>query len=50
MSSGVGLKYGLDPALLWLSCRLEATVLIGPLAWEPPQATGGDLKRQKDQK
>ena len=37
-----------DPALLW--CRLVAATLIGPLAWEPPYATSGALKRQKDQK
>ena len=39
-----------DPALLWLWCRLEATALIRPLAWEPPYAKGEALKRQKDQK
>ena len=33
---------------LW--CRLAATVLIGPLAWEPPYAAGAALKRQKDKK
>ena len=31
---------------LW--CRLAAAALIGPLAWEPPGATGVALKRQKD--
>ena len=34
-----------DPALLWLWCRLAATALIRPLAWEPPA-----LKRQKKKK
>ena len=28
-------------------CRPAATALIGPLAWEPPYATGVALKRQK---
>ena len=30
--------------------ELAATALIGPLAWEPPYATGADLRRQQDQK
>ena len=34
-----------DLTLLW--CRPAATVLIGPLAWEPPYASGVALKRQK---
>ena len=38
MSCGVGRRRGLDPALLWLWCRLGATALIRPLAWEPPYA------------
>jgi len=38
MSRGVGCRCGLDPALLWLWCRLAATALIRPLAWEPPYA------------
>ena len=38
---------GLDPALLWLWHRLMATAPMGPLAWEPPYATGVALKRQK---
>ena len=33
---------------LW--CRLAATALIGPLAWEPPYAVGVALERQKRQK
>ena len=36
MSLGVGLRYGLDPELLWLWCRLAAAPLIGSLAWELP--------------
>ena len=35
-----------DLALLWLWCRLVATAPIGPLAWEPPDATGVALKEQ----
>ena len=47
MSCGVGRRRGLDLALLWLWCRLVATALIGPLAWEPPHAVGVALKQQK---
>ena len=36
-----------DPALLWLWCRLAATALNRPLAWEPPYAANAALKRQK---
>ena len=50
MSCGVGRRYGLDPALLWLWCRLAATALIRPGAWEPPYASGAALKRQKTKK
>ena len=35
-----------DPSLLWLWCRLAATALIGPLAWEPPYAMGVALKKK----
>ena len=38
-----------DPALLWLWCRPVATSPIGPLAWEPPYATGAALKSQNKQ-
>ena len=48
MSSGVGCRHSLDPALLWLWCRLAAAAPIGPLAWEPPYAMGAALNRQKD--
>ena len=34
-----------DLALLWLWRRLAAVVLIGPLAWESPHATGMSLKK-----
>ena len=47
MSCGAGCRCGLDPELLWLWCRLAATALIQPLAWEPPYASGSALKRQK---
>ena len=47
MSCGIGCRLGLDLALLWLWCRLAAAAPIGPLAWEPPYATGAALKKQK---
>jgi len=37
----------LDLALLWLWCRPAATVLIQPLAGEPPHAAGAALKKKK---
>ena len=51
MSCGVGRKCGLDPAWLWLRlrCRLAVTALIGPLAWEPPNAMGEALKKKKEE-
>ena len=45
VSCGVGCRGGLDPVLLWLWYRLEATAPNGPLAWEPPYAEGVALKR-----
>ena len=36
--------------ILRLLCRLAATALIGPLAWEPPDAVGGALKKPKKEK
>ena len=44
MSWGAGRKRSLDLASLWLWCRLAATAPMGPLAWEPPYATGLTLK------
>ena len=44
MSCGVGHRRGSDPALLWVWCRLAATALIRPLAWELPYAVGTSLK------
>ena len=38
VSCVVGCRHGLNPVLLWLWRRLAATVLIRPLAWEPPYA------------
>ena len=50
MSCGVGCRRGLDPVLLWLWRRLVATVLIRPLAWEPPHTVGVALKRKTKKK
>ena len=33
-SFDVGHRFGSDPVLLWLWCRLAAAVLIQPLTWE----------------
>ena len=44
MGRGVGCRHGSDPTLL---CRLVATALIRPLAWEPPYATGVALEKAK---
>ena len=49
MSSGVGRRRGSDLALLWLCQRLEATVLIRPLAWESPYALEM-TKKEKEKK
>ena len=50
MSCGVGRRCGLDPTLLWLWCRLAATALIRPLAWEPPYTVEAALEKAKRQK
>ena len=47
MSWGVGRRQDLDLVLLWLWHRPAATVLFGPLAWEPPYAMDLALTRQK---
>ena len=49
MSCVVGCRQGLDPTLLWLWRRPEATALIRPLAGEPPYAAEAQemAKRQK---
>ena len=41
---------GLDPALLWLWCRPEATAPIRSLAWEPPFAQESTLENAKKTK
>ena len=46
MSCGVGRRWGLDLALLWLWHRPVITALNGPLAWEHPYDAGADLKIQ----
>ena len=46
MSWGVGRRQDLDLVLLWLWHRPAATVLFGPLAWEPPYAVDATLKRK----
>ena len=50
MSCGIGCRGGSDPALLWLWCRPAATAPTGPLAWEPPYATGAAQEMAKKQK
>ena len=50
MSCGIGLRHGLDPALLWPRSRLAAAARIGPLAWEPPYAMGVALKKERKTK
>ena len=47
-SCRVGCRCGWDPALLWLWCRLAATALIPPLAWELPYATGAAFKEEEE--
>ena len=44
MGYGIGLRHGLDPALLWLWHRPAAEAPIQPLAWELPYATHAALK------
>ena len=46
----VGRRRGSDPMWLWLWCRPAATAPFGPLAWEPPHATGAAPKREKNKK
>ena len=47
MICGVNIRHGLDPALLWLWCRLAAIAPVQPLAWELPYAGGAALKCKK---
>jgi len=46
VSCGIGLRLTSDLVLLWLWCRLGATVPIQPLAWEPPYATSAALEKK----
>ena len=52
MSCGVGCRCSWDPTLLWLWRRLEATALIGPLAWDPPYAaeTAQEMAKRRKKK
>ena len=50
MNCGVGHRLGSDLALLWLWGRPAVTAPIRLLDWEPPNAQGMALKRQKDKK
>ena len=47
MICGVGLRCGLDPAMLWL--WLAAVGPISPLAWEPPYAMSVALRSKNKQ-
>ena len=47
MSCGVGRRWGLDLALLWLWRRPAAIALIRPLVWEPPFAVRVVLKKKR---
>ena len=47
MGCGVGHRRSSDPELLWPWGRPAAIAPIRPLAWEPPYAVDGALKRQK---
>ena len=47
---GVGVRCGLDLALLGLWHRPAAIALIRSLVWEPPYAAGVALKRQERKK
>ena len=46
MSCGVGRRYGLNLALLWLWHRTDAAP-IQPVVWECPYAAGIVLKRKR---
>ena len=47
MHCDAGHRQGSALALLLLWCKLEATALIQPLAWELPYAVGVALKRKR---
>ena len=48
--SCVGCRHSLDPALLWLWCRVVATAPTRPLPWEPPYVVGAALEKTKKKK
>ena len=50
MSYGVGHRWGLDLALLWLWWRPAAAALNPPLAWELTYAAGVALKKEQKKK
>ena len=50
VSCGVGRRFGSDPELLWLWCRLAAVALIQSLAWELLYAVGMALKTKQPTK
>ena len=50
VSCGVGHRFGLDLAFLWLWCRPASVAVIQPLAWELPYATGVALKSKGKKK
>ena len=50
VSCGISCRLSSDPLLLWLWLWPAAIALIGPLAWEPPCATGAALKDKKKKK
>ena len=47
LNYSVGHRCSSDLALLWLWRKPAAVAAIQSLAWEPPCAVGGALKRQK---
>ena len=47
MSSDIGHRCVLDPALLWLWWRLATVALISPLTRELPSALGAAVKKKK---
>ena len=50
MSCSAGHSCSLDPALLWLWCRLATSAPIRPLAWELSYATCVALKKEKEKR
>ena len=50
MSSDIGHRCVLDPALLWLWWRLATVALISPLTRELPSALGAAVKKKKKKK